>query len=41
MTAIDSITQLFRCVDDKLTQHAKNTKHSQDNLYPSEVVTIV
>lgn len=40
MTTIDFITQLFCRVDDKLTQHAKNRKHSQGNLYPSEVVTI-
>ena len=38
MTTIDFITQLFCCVDDKLTQHTQ--KHSQANLYPSEVVTI-
>ena len=27
-------------VDDNLNQHRKNQKHSQANLYPSEVVTI-
>jgi hypothetical protein len=40
MTTIDFITQLFCCVDDKLTQHQKNQKHTQANLYPSEVVTL-
>ena len=35
MTPIGFITQLFCRVDDKLTQHAKNQKHSQANLYPS------
>ena len=40
MTTIDFITQLFCCVDDKLTQQNKNRKHTQAKLYPSEVVTI-
>ena len=40
MTIIDFITQLFCCVDDKLTQQNKNRKQTQANLYPSEVVTI-
>ncbi len=40
MTTIDFVTHLFCRVDDKLTQHQKNQKHSQANLYPSEVVTI-
>ena len=40
MTTVDFITHLFCRVDDKLTQHQKNQKHSQANLYPSEVVTI-
>ena len=40
MTPVDFITQLFCCVDDKLTQHNKNQKQTQANLYPSEVVTI-
>ena len=40
MTTIDFITQLFSEVDDKLTQSNNNQKHSQANLYPSEVVTI-
>ncbi len=40
MTTIDFITQLFCRVDDKLTQANKNQKHTQANLYPSEVVTI-
>ena len=39
MTTIDFITQLFCCVDDKLTQHTQ--KHSQANLYPSEVCTAI
>ena len=38
MTTTDFITQLFCCVDDKLTQ--QNQKHSQANLYPSEVVAL-
>ena len=40
MTIVDVITELFCCVDDKLSQHGKNHKHSQAKLYPSEVVTI-
>ena len=40
MTTIDFITQLFCCVDDKLTKHNKNQKQTQANLYPSEVITI-
>ncbi|MYE89066.1 transposase [Candidatus Poribacteria bacterium] len=40
MATIDFITQLFSEVDDKLTQSNNNQKHSQANLYPSEVVTI-
>ena len=40
MTTIDFITQLFCCVDDKLTQQNNNQKHAQAKLYPSEVVTI-
>ena len=40
MTIVDFITELFCCVDDKLSQHGKNHKHSQAKLYPSEVVTI-
>jgi len=40
MTTQDFITYLFCPVDDKLTQADKNHKHSQANLYPSEVVTI-
>ena len=40
MTTIDLVTHLFCRVDDKLTQHQKNQKHSQANLYPSEVVAI-
>ncbi len=40
MTIIDFITQLFCCVDDKLTQHQKNQEHTQANFYPSEGVTI-
>ena len=39
MTTIDFITDMFCCVDDKLTQQAKNQKHTQANLYPAEVVT--
>ena len=40
MTTIDFITQLFCRVDDKLAQADKNQKHTNANLYPSEVVTI-
>ncbi len=40
MTTIDFITDLFCCVDDKLTQTDKNQKHPQAKLYPSEVVTL-
>ena len=40
MTTIDFITHLFCRVDDKLTQHQKNRRHSQAHLYASEVVTI-
>ena len=32
MTTIDFITDVFCCVDDKLTQQAKNQKHTQANL---------
>ncbi len=35
MTVVDFITELFCCVDDKLSQHGKNHKHSQAKLYPS------
>jgi len=37
MTTVDFITELFCRIDDSMTD-AK--KHSQANLYPSEVVTI-
>lgn len=37
MTTLDFITQLFCRVDDKMTSVSK---HSQANLYPSEVVTL-
>jgi len=40
MTTIDFITYLFCPVDDKLNEADKNHKHSQANLYPSEVVTL-
>ena len=40
MTTIDFITQLFYCVDDKLTQADNNQKHPQAKLYPSEGVTL-
>ena len=40
MTIEDFTTELFCCVDDKLSQCGKNRKHSQAKLYPSEVVTI-
>ena len=40
MTTIDFITQLFCPVDDELTQRGLNRKHTQGNLYPSEIVTI-
>lgn len=40
MIPIDFITQLFCRVDDKLTKHDKNQKHTQANLCPSEVVTL-
>ena len=40
MTTIDFITDLFCCVDDKLTQADTNQKHTQAKLYPSEVVTL-
>ena len=40
MTTIDFITDLFCCVDDKLTQDNKNQKHTQAKLYPSEVITL-
>ena len=40
MTIEDFTTELFCCVDDKLSQRGKNGKHSQAKLYPSEVVTI-
>ena len=33
MTIVDFITELFCCVDDKLSQHGKNHKHSQAKLY--------
>ena len=32
MTIVDFITELFCCVDDKLSQHGKNHKHSQAKL---------
>ena len=32
MTIVDFITELFCCVDDKLSQHGKNHKHSQVSL---------
>ncbi len=38
MTTDDFITYLFSDVDDKLNEEQKNQKHSQANLYPSEVV---
>ena len=37
MTTIDFITQLFCPVDDELTQRGLNHKHSQGNLYPSDL----
>ena len=40
MTTNDFITQLFCRVDDKLNECCQNNKHSQANLYPSEVVTL-
>ena len=40
MTTTDFIIDLFCLVDDKLTEADKNHKHSQANLYPSEVVTL-
>ena len=40
MTTQDFITYLFCPVDDKLNKANKNHKHSQANLYPSEVVTL-
>ena len=40
MTTIDFITDLFCCVDDKLTQDNINHKHTQAKLYPSEVITL-
>lgn len=40
MTTEDFITHLFSDVDDKLNEADKNQKHSQANLYPSEVVTL-
>ena len=40
MTTVDFITHLFCRVEDKLTQHQKNQKHSQASIYPAEVVTI-
>jgi len=40
MTTQDFITYLFCPVDDKLNKANKNHKHSQSNLYPSEVVTL-
>ena len=36
MTTIDFITELFCRVDDQI----KDDKHSQGNLYPSEIVTL-
>ncbi len=32
MTIEDFTTELFCCVDDKLSQHGKNRKHSQAKL---------
>ena len=40
MTTQDFITYLFCPVDDKFNKANKNHKHSQANLYPSEVVTL-
>ncbi len=40
MTTQDFITYLFCPVDDKLNKANKNHKHSQANLYPSEVITL-
>ena len=40
MTTIDFIIQLFDRVDNQLTAAGKNQKHTQANLYPSEVVTL-
>ncbi|HIA64551.1 TPA: hypothetical protein EYN98_00455 [Candidatus Poribacteria bacterium] len=40
MTALDFIIELFCRVDNQLTAAGKNQKHTQANLYPSEVVTL-
>lgn len=40
MTTVDFITDLFCCIDDKLTQTNTNQKHTQAKLYPSEGVTL-
>ena len=40
MTIEDFTTELFCCVDDKLSQRGTNRKHRQAKLYPSEVVTL-
>ena len=41
MTIVNSITHLFRRIDDKLTHHQQNQLHNLSNLYSSEVATIV
>ncbi len=41
MTTVDFITELFYQVDERFIELGHNRKHSQGNLYPSEVVTLV
>ena len=40
MTTVDFITELFYQVDERFIELGHNRKHSQGNLYPSEVVTL-
>ena len=40
MTTTDFITELFFQVDERFIELGHNHKHSQGNLYPSEVVTL-